>query len=58
MLQYYPVRQATANPRRAGKGRSFRALCEAKGYSAKLTQAALETANRRALAGEPIAWPA
>lgn len=58
MLSYYPPRQrpATAN-RRAGKGRSFRAACIAKGYSVALTQALLETANRRAMRGAAIVWP-
>jgi hypothetical protein len=58
MLTYYPPRQAPSNPRRkAGKGRSFRALCAANGYSFALTQAALETAARRAAKGLPIVWP-
>lgn len=58
MLSYYPPRQRPAKPnRRAGKGRSFRQLCETRGYSAKLTAALLATANRRAVAGLPIVWP-
>jgi hypothetical protein len=57
-MQYFPQRQAPAKPsRKAGKGRSFRAMCEARGYSAKLTQALLETANRRAMSGAAIVWP-
>lgn len=58
MLQHFPPRQAPANPnRRAGKVRSFRALCEARRYSQPLTQALLETAVRRYANGQPVAWP-
>jgi hypothetical protein len=58
-MTYYPPRQAPATPnRKAGKCRSLRAACVASGYSIALTLAVLATANRRAMAGKPIVWPA
>lgn len=58
MLSHYPPRQAPAKPnRRAGKCRSFRALCQANHYSAALTTALLNTAAMRYAQGLPVAWP-
>jgi hypothetical protein len=55
---YYPPRQAPATAkRRATNARSFRGACVAAGYSIAMTQAALETANRRRIAGLAIVWP-
>jgi hypothetical protein len=59
MLTYIPARIVIRRTsRKAGNARSFRALCEGKGYSAALTAALLATAARRYAEGLPVVWPA